>query len=234
MTDQKTKVAASILAGDFARLGEEAKRIEDSGADAIHLDIMDGHFVPNLTMGPRMVAAINRSTDLFLDVHLMMYNPFAYIQQFVEAGADLITFHLEATEDVEDTLNYIRKCGVLAGLALNPETSISLALKYFYISDVVLLMSVHPGFAGQEFIPQVVEKIAIAKDFCIKNDIGLGDNIEKKDLSRTPFTIQVDGGINKKTAQQCIKAGANFIVSGSYLFNMANMAEGVSELKNIV
>src|SRR5438128_146368 len=130
------KIAPSILAGDFSRLGEEAKKIEDSGAWAVHIDVMDGHFVPNITMGPQAVAAINRSTSLFLDVHLMIYTPFEYIERFVEAGADSITFHLEATEDVEETLKYIRKSGVKAGLAFCPETSVSMIPKYMNLCDM--------------------------------------------------------------------------------------------------
>ncbi|NGX50082.1 MAG: Ribulose-phosphate 3-epimerase, partial [Candidatus Anoxychlamydiales bacterium] len=172
----KIKVAPSILAADFSRINEEVKKVEESKADAIHIDVMDGHFVPNISIGPQMVAAINRSTDLFLDVHLMIYNPFDYIEKFVEVGADLITFHFEATEDVEDTINYIRKCGKKVGLAFNPETSFSLATKYLEKLDNVLFMSVHPGFGGQKFIPSVLEKIELAKN--LREDLKLDFDIQ--------------------------------------------------------
>ncbi|NGX63167.1 MAG: Ribulose-phosphate 3-epimerase [Candidatus Anoxychlamydiales bacterium] len=213
----KIKVAPSILSADFSHLHDEVKRVEKSKADAIHIDIMDGHFVPNLTMGPKIVSAINRSSEIFLDVHLMIYNPFDYIDKFVEAGADLITFHIEATEDIEDTINFIKKCGKKAGLAFNPETSFSLALKYIEMVDLVLFMSVHPGFGGQKFIPSVLEKIEMAKK--LKDDM-------KLDLD-----IQVDGGIGKETALKCKKHGANFLVAGTYLFSLDDMKTGVDNLR---
>ncbi|MBN1914677.1 MAG: ribulose-phosphate 3-epimerase [Parachlamydiales bacterium] len=226
MVKRSTKVGVSILSGDFSRLGDEAKRIEDAGADAVHIDIMDGHFVPNLTMGPKAVEAINRSTDLFLDVHLMMYNPFDYIERFIEVGADLITFHFEATENIEETIQFIHRCGKKAGLAFNPETSVSLSLKYFDLCDLVLFMSVHPGFGGQQFIPDVLEKIEIAKGCYLKS----GGQESRK--SKDPLMIQVDGGINPDTAKQVIDAGANFVVSGHYLFSLPVMQEGVQTLRN--
>ncbi|MBN2479514.1 MAG: ribulose-phosphate 3-epimerase [Parachlamydiales bacterium] len=216
---EKIKVAPSILSCDFANLKDEVKKIEKANADAIHIDIMDGHFVPNLTMGPKIVAAINRCTDLFLDVHLMMYNPFDYIEKFAEVGADLITFHFEATEDIEDTINYIKKCGKKVGLSLNPETSISLIAKYLNQLDLVLFMSVHPGFGGQKFIPSVIEKIELCKKF--------------KDEMKLNFDIQVDGGINDKTSKKCLKAGANFLVSGEYLFSIDDMKKGIELLKTV-
>src|SRR5258706_8471769 len=151
MQKNPIQVCPSILSGDFGRLADEAKRIEKAGADAIHIDIMDGHFVPNLTLGPRAVSAINRATHLFLDVHIMIYNPFDYIESFVQAGADRITFHFEATEDVEDTLAFIKRCGIQAGLAFRPETTFSMIPKYIDKCDLVLLMTVSPGFGGQKF-----------------------------------------------------------------------------------
>lgn len=226
----KINVGASILAGDFGRLADEAKRIADGGADSIHIDIMDGHFVPNLTMGPNAVAAINRATDLFLDVHLMVYNPFEYVERFIEMGADMITFHFEATEDIEDTLAYIRKCNVKAGLAFNPETSIEMGFKYLSKADLFLLMTVNPGFVGQKFMTSVLEKIKRCREVCNQLGIKKGGLFTK---AGEQYDIQVDGGINLQTAKLCVDAGANCLVSGHYLFSEPNMKAAIVGLKGI-
>lgn len=217
MKKDPVQIYPSILSADFGRLADEAKRIEMAGADAIHVDIMDGHFVPNLTFGPKALAAIRRSTKLFLDVHLMIYNPFDYIEAFIKSGADRITFHFEATEDVQETIEFVRKCGKEVGLAFRPETSYGMVDKYLGEVDLILLMTVNPGFGGQKFMPEVLEKVELAKEASARRGV-------------SPL-IQVDGGINLETAKLSVEAGANVLVSGDYLFAQKDLKHAIEALR---
>lgn len=205
---KKYKIGASMLACDFGAVAEEAARAEKAGVDSLHLDIMDGHFVKNISFGPAFVAAVKASSSLFLDVHLMIYNPHDYIKAFVAAGADRITFHYEAYEKEEtlDTLQFIRTCGKQAGLALCPENDPLSLLPYQAECDLFLLMTVNPGFGGRAFLPEILPKIAFLRK-------ALGEN----------FPIQVDGGINDKTAALAAQSGATDFVAGTYLFKEEEM-----------
>lgn len=226
------KIAPSILAGDHGALALESRRMEEAGADAIHIDVMDGHFVPNFSFGPGAVAAIRKETKLFLDVHLMIYNPFDYVERFIEAGANRITFHFEATEDVEDTINYIRRSGAEAGVAFRPETSESLMVKYATLCDAILVMTVNPGFGGQAFLPEMLTKIRFLRDLCDKLRIRKGGVVASDKESLPPFAIQVDGGIDLETARSCFEAGANEFVSGTSLFRAPNMQEMLRQMRD--
>lgn len=222
------KIYPSVVSCDLAHLADEVHRLEQSGVDGLHVDIMDGHFVPNLTFGPAVVASINRSTSLFLDVHLMMYNCFDYIERFVEAGADSLTIHFEATEDVEDTLEFIHRCGVRAGLSFSPETSMELIPKFIPHCDYILLMTVHPGFSGQKFIPEVLEKVRYTR---YMSNLYLTTNEETKKSGI--FDIQVDGGIDLETAKQAAHSGANVFVSASYILQASDTKKAVHDLREI-
>ena len=199
------KIAPSILSANFAKLGEEIKEVENAGADYIHVDIMDGHFVPNITMGPMIVEAIRPVTKLPLDVHLMIENPDHYIEAFAKAGADYLTIHVEACRHLHRTLQLIRSFGVKAGVVLNPATPIETIQHVLEEVDMILLMTVNPGFGGQSFIPNVLKKIEQVRKL-----------VEEKDLT---IEIEVDGGINSDTAKQCVEAGADVLVAGSAIYN---------------
>lgn len=211
------KIAPSILAANFAKLGQEVKEVEEAGAELIHIDVMDGHFVPNITMGPIVVEALRPITKLPLDVHLMIENPDAYIEQFAKAGADYITVHVEACKHLHRTIQLIRSFGVKPGVVLNPHTPIESIQHILEDVDLVLFMTVNPGFGGQKFISSVVPKIeALSK---IINERQL--NIE----------IEVDGGITAETIIPCAKAGATIFVAGSAIYNKENRVQSLQEIK---
>ena len=214
-----TKVAPSLLTADFACLLQEVKRMERFGADWLHLDVMDGHFVPNITMGPLVVQALQGQVDLLLDVHLMIEKPQDFIHQFYQAGAHLLTVHAETCPHLHRVVQAIKKMGCKAGVALNPATPLNLLEYVLHDVDLVLIMSVNPGFGGQNFIPAVLPKIK-----------ALAQEKRKRDLA---FDIQVDGGINTATAGPAVAAGANVLVTGSALFNSADPQNFIRTLQQL-
>lgn len=211
------KIAPSILAADFSKLAEEVKEVEAAGAELIHIDVMDGHFVPNITMGAIVVEALRPVTKLPLDVHLMIENPNAYIEQFAKAGADYITVHVEACPHLHRTLQLIKSYGVKSGVVLNPHTPIETILHVLDEIDLVLFMTVNPGFGGQKFIHSVVPKVK-----------QLSDIIRERGL---PIEIEIDGGINEETIIPCVEAGATIFVAGSAIYNAPDRAEALRRLK---
>ncbi|MCA1062327.1 ribulose-phosphate 3-epimerase [Rossellomorea sp. AcN35-11] len=211
------KIAPSILSADFAELGNEIKDVELGGADYIHVDVMDGHFVPNITLGPMIVKAIRPLTTLPLDVHLMIENPGQYIDAFADAGADYITVHVEAEPHLHRTIQLIKSKGVKAGVVLNPGTPAELVKPILEDVDMVLLMTVNPGFGGQSFIPSVVPKIKQIREWA--NEVN------------PTLEIEVDGGINPETAAVCAKAGADVFVAGSAIYNRDDRGAAIQELK---
>lgn len=219
------EVLPSLLAADMSRLAEEIARIEKGEPDAWHIDVMDGHFVPNITFGPAWVEALRPLSLRPFDVHLMMYNPHAYIERFVAAGADRITFHVEATEDVVETIDFIHACGKQAGLAINPDTSVHMLEPFLARLDQVLIMTVQPGFGGQAFDENCVEKIAHISHLCREH--GITQALDKQ----LPLRIQVDGGIDFRSAALCKEAGANSLVSGTFLLRQEDLAQAIKTLK---
>jgi ribulose-phosphate 3-epimerase len=212
-----TILAPSVLNADFSRLAEQITALESGGADWIHLDIMDGHFVPNMTFGPMIVEAIRRITALPLDAHLMISNADAYISAFQEAGADLITVHVEASPHLWRTLENIRTLGARPGVTLNPATPLLMIEQVLPLVDIVLVMSVEPGFGGQRFLPAALERIAQLKRW--REERGLG------------FLIEVDGGIDEQTAGRVIAAGADVLVIGQAIFRQSDIATAVRQLR---
>ena len=217
---KKIKISPSILSADFSQLGNEIKRLEDGGADMIHVDVMDGHFVPNLTMGPSAIKALRKYTKLPFDVHLMISPVHKYIQDYADAGADIITIHPEATDNLRDSIHHIKKLNKKVGVSLNPETKISVVMELLNEINLILIMSVHPGFGGQKFMPEVLDKIKVLKKI--------------KDDKKLDFDIEIDGGINFDNNKLAIEAGANILVSGTTIFknNNGNIKKNIDLLKS--
>ena len=205
---KKIQISPSILSADFSQLGVEIKRLEEGGADMIHVDVMDGHFVPNLTIGPPVIKALRKQCDLKFDVHLMISPVHKYIESYADAGADIITIHPEATDNLEASIIKIRELNKKVGVSLNPESKIDLIRNFLDKIDLILIMSVNPGFGGQKFMPKVLEKIKELKK--IQND----NNLD--------FDIEIDGGINFDNCKDAIEAGANILVSGTTIFKSNN------------
>ncbi|MDR3589789.1 MAG: ribulose-phosphate 3-epimerase [Negativicutes bacterium] len=211
------KIAPSILSADFSVLGEEIRRAERAGADWIHIDVMDGHFVPNLTFGPPVIAAIRKVTKLPFDVHLMIDNPSAMLEPFMDAGADIVTVHAETAPHLHRLLQAIRQRGLKAGVSLNPSTSLTAVEEVLDAVDMVLIMSVNPGFGGQKFIPATLDKISRLRAMITERKLAVD--------------IEVDGGIDPVTAPQVIAAGANVLVAGSAVYGAADLAEAIRRLR---
>lgn len=211
------KVAPSLLSADFRNIEREIKRVEKCKVDLLHLDVMDGHFVPNITFGPMMVEAVNRCTNLPLDVHLMIENPDSFVESFVKSGSDYLTVSFEACKHLHRTIELIKSFKVKAGCALNPATPLSVIKPVLKNLDLLLLMTVNPGFGGQKFIPSVLPKIEAAKEFIQENKL--------------KTEIQVDGGINPETAKLVKKAGATILVAGAAIFKSKNYCRIVKDIR---
>ena len=218
---KKIQISPSILSADFSKLGEDIRRLEQSGADMIHVDVMDGHFVPNLTIGPPVIKSLRKYTSLPFDVHLMIDPVHKYIKEYSDAGADIITFHPEATKDILETIKLIKSLNKKVGISLNPDTKIEAAKEYLDRIDLILIMSVYPGFGGQKFINEVTKKIENL------------DNIRKE--KSLDFKIEIDGGINFETSKIAIDAGVDILVSGTTVFkeNNGDLKKNIETLKQM-
>ena len=218
---KKIQISPSILSADFSQLGNEIKRLEEGGADMIHVDVMDGHFVPNLTIGPPVIKTLRNYTKLPFDVHLMIKPVHKYIKSYAEAGANIITIHPEATDSLKDSIKHIKELGKKVGVSLNPDTKTDIIKEFLSEIDLILIMSVHPGFGGQKFIPEVLSKIEELKDIKLKENL--------------KFDIEVDGGIDFNNSKLVVKAGANILVSGTTIFknNNGDIKKNIEILKSI-
>ncbi len=215
-----TKIAPSILSANFAKLGEEIKEVEQAGADYIHVDVMDGHFVPNITIGPLIVEAIKPVTNLPLDVHLMIENPDQYIPAFAEKGASIITVHQEACPHLHRTIQLIKDTNVQAGVVINPATPIEMITEILSYVDLVLIMTVNPGFGGQSFIHEMIPKVKTIA--------------ELREQNNYQYEIEIDGGVNIETAKLCTDAGADVLVAGSAIFNESDRKKAIEDLRKAI
>ncbi len=218
---KKIQISPSILSADFSQLGNEIKKLSEAGADMIHVDVMDGHFVPNLTIGPPVIKALKKDSSIPFDVHLMISPVHEYIEAYADAGADIITIHPEATENLQMSINKIKELKKKVGISLNPKTDISIIEKFLEQIDLVLIMSVNPGFGGQKFMPEVLTKIEKL--------------VSVREKEKLKFDIEIDGGINFDNAKLAIKAGANILVSGTTIFksNHGNIKKNIDLLKSV-
>ncbi len=216
----KKYVSASVLSADLLKLESEIKKVEESGSDMLHFDVMDGIFVNNISFGFPVLEAVKKCTDICLDVHLMIETPLKYAERFANCGADIITFHLESHDNPSEVISTIKKCGVKAGLSLKPATPFESAVPYIKDIDLLLIMTVEPGFGGQSFMKDMTDKIKEAKKYISENNLDV--------------LIQVDGGINSNTAAYAAESGADIFVAGNYLFKSDNMKEAVSSIKAAV
>jgi ribulose-phosphate 3-epimerase len=208
------RIAPSILSADFAKLGSEISEVEQAGAEMVHLDVMDGHFVPNLTIGPPVISKIRKCTELFFDAHLMISEPARYAESFIQAGVDHLTFHIEVEPEPQQLIDKLHKSGISAGLCLNPETPVEKIAPYIKLCDMILVMTVHPGFGGQKFISEAAEKIPHIRELA-------GDEVR----------IEVDGGISAETAGEVVSYGADTLVAGNAIFGKDDRKKAINDIK---